>query len=58
MYFAVAVQKDMEAKKLAIDTKVRGNGILFRTQDPKEALKNVLMLGAKHETLRKIIRAL
>ena len=58
MYFAVAVQRDEEEKKLALDRKVRGNGLLFRTDDPKTALKNVLLLGAKHEALRKIIRAL
>jgi hypothetical protein len=37
---------------------VRGNGILFRTNDPKTALKNVLLLGAKQDTLRKVIRAM
>jgi hypothetical protein len=58
MYFAVAVEKDEKLKKLAIDKSVRGNGILFRTNDPKAAMKNVLLLGAKHETLRKIIRAM
>lgn len=57
MYFAVAVAND-PGKKLALDKKVRGNGLLFRTDDPKTALKNVLLLGAKHEALRKIIRAL
>ncbi|MBX9457765.1 MAG: hypothetical protein KL863_18060 [Rhizobium sp.] len=58
MYFAVAVERDDDSQKLAINRKVRGNGILFRTDDPKTALKNVLLLGAKHEALRKIIRAL
>lgn len=58
MYFAVAVERDEEQKKLAINRKVRGNGLLFRTDDPKTALKNVLLLGAPHETLRKVIRAL
>lgn len=58
MYFAVAVERDEERKKLAINRKVRGNGLLFRTDDPKTALKNVLLLGAKHEALRKVIRAL
>lgn len=58
MYFAVAVERDEESKKLAIDRKVRGNGLLFRTDDPKTALKNVLLLGAKHEAMRKVIRAL
>ena len=58
MYFAIAVEKDEELKKLAINRAVRGNGLLFRTNDPKAAMKNVLMLGAKHDALRKIIRAL
>lgn len=58
MYFAIAVEKDEEQKKLAINRNVRGDGLLFRTEDPKAAMKNVLMLGAKHDVLRKIIRAL
>ena len=58
MYFAVAVERDSDSKKLAINRKVRGNGLLFRTDDPKTALKNVLLLGAKHEAIRKVIRAL
>lgn len=58
MYFAVAVERDEERKTLAINTRVRGNGLLFRTDDPKTAYKNVLLLGAKHEALRKVIRAL
>ena len=58
MYFAVAVEREGDSKKLAINRKIRGNGLLFRTADPKTALKNVLLLGAKHEPLRKIIRAL
>lgn len=58
MYFAVAVERDAEAGKLAINTKVRGNGLLFRTDDPKTALKNVLLLGAKGEALRRVIRAM
>jgi hypothetical protein len=57
MYFAVAVEND-NGKKLSLDKKVRGNGLLFRTDDPKTALKNVLLLGAKQEAVRKIIRAL
>lgn len=58
MYFAVAVERNDDSKKLAINRKVRGNGLLFRTDDPKTALKNVLLLGAKHEAVRKVIRAL
>ncbi len=58
MYFALAVEKDEEQQKLTINTAVRGNGLLFRTQDPKVAFKNVLMLGAREDQLRQIIRAL
>lgn len=58
MYFAIALAPAEEEGRLSIDRKVRGNGILFRTEDPKTAMKNVLMLGARDEALRKIIRAL
>jgi hypothetical protein len=58
MYFAVAITPAEEEGRLQIDRKVRGNGVLFRTDDPKLAMKNVLMLGARDEALRKIIRAL
>lgn len=58
MYFAVAIEKDMEEKRLVINRAVRGNGLLFRTHDPKEALKNVLLLGARNKALRAIIGAL
>ncbi len=58
MYFAVAITPTEEEGRLQIDRKVRGNGVLFRTDDPKLAMKNVLMLGAHNEALRKIIRAL
>jgi hypothetical protein len=58
MYFAVAISPTEEEGRLTIDRKVRGNGVLFRTDDPKLAMKNVLMLGAKNEALRKIIHAL
>jgi len=58
MYFAVAVEKDEEKKKLAINRAIRGNGLLFRTHDPKLAMKNVLLLGAKHEAQRRIIRSI
>ncbi len=34
MYFAVAMENDT-GKKLALDKKVRGNGLLFRTNDPR-----------------------
>lgn len=58
MYFAVAITPAEEEGRLQIDRKVRGNGVLFRTDDPKLAMKNVLMLGARNEALRKIIHAL
>lgn len=57
MYFAVALdlQPTGEAR---INRTVRDNGILFRTSDPQEALKNVLILGAPDEALRAILRKL
>ncbi|MFC3072160.1 DUF6656 family protein [Shinella pollutisoli] len=58
MYFAVAITPAEEEGRLSIDRKVRGNGVIFRTADPKTAMKNVLMLGARDEALRKIIDAL
>ncbi|MDO9415711.1 MAG: hypothetical protein Q7U22_06295 [Pararhizobium sp.] len=58
MYFAVAMEQAADGGKMAINRKVRGNGLLFRTHDPKLALKNVLLLGAGHDELRKIVRAL
>ncbi|MEN0115743.1 MAG: DUF6656 family protein [Agrobacterium cavarae] len=58
MYFAVAMQPQSGGKSVTIDTSIHRGGLLFQTQDPKEALKNVLMLGTRSEELRKIIRAL
>ena len=58
MYFAVAMQPDSDRKRLEVNREVRGNGLLFRTHDPKIALKNVLMLGARSAKLREIIRKL
>ncbi|MNL69497.1 hypothetical protein D3C87_1943660 [compost metagenome] len=58
MYFAVAIHPDKETRSMAIDRTIRENGLLFRTHDPKEALKNVLMLGARDAELRKIIAKL
>ncbi len=58
MYFAVALQPnkaDKIDKKLLIDRTIRKNGLLFRTQDPKEAFRNVLMLGAKTAELRRSV---
>ena len=57
MYFAIALAPGEEEGRLKIDRKVRGNGVIFRTDDPKLAMKNVLMLGTRNEALRKIIRA-
>jgi hypothetical protein len=58
MYFAIALERDEEKKKLAINRAIRGNGLLFRTHDPKLAMKNVLLLGAKYESQRRVIRAI
>lgn len=58
MYFAVAIEPGTEEGRMVVNRNVRGNGLIFRTQDPKVALKNVLMLGARDEALRKIIRSL
>lgn len=58
MYFAVAIAPAEEEGRLRIDRTVRNNGVIFRTDDPKLAMKNVLMLGAHDEALRKVIRAL
>jgi hypothetical protein len=58
MYFAVAVNADSTENRLVINRNIRGNGVLFRTQDPKEAFRNVLLLGAKHDALRKVIRSI
>ena len=58
MYFAVAITPTEEEGRLKINREVRGNGVIFRTDDPKLAMKNVLMLGARDEALRKIIKAL
>ncbi|MDG3575009.1 hypothetical protein P7F60_01310 [Rhizobium sp. YJ-22] len=58
MYFAIAMQPDSERKRLEVNREVRGNGLLFRTHDPRIALKNVLMLGARSARLREIIRKL
>ncbi len=57
MYFAVAIEPD-EAGRILINRDVRGNGLIFQTQDPRVALKNVLMLGARDDALRRIIRRL
>ena len=59
MYFAVAIKPgEHSAEKMMVDRSVRGNGLLFRTHDPHAAIKNVLLLGARNEQLREIIRQL
>lgn len=58
MYFAVATEIAPETGRMTINRSIRDNGLLFRTSDPKAALKNVLMLGARNEQLRKIIQSL
>lgn len=58
MYFAVAIEPGGDEGQMVINRNIRGNGLIFRTQDPKVALKNVLMLGARDDALRKIIRSL
>lgn len=58
MYFAVATEMDAEEGKLTVNRAVHENGLLFRTHDPKEALKNVLLLGARNQQLRRIINSL
>lgn len=65
MYFAVAMMAgdpvaggSAQKPKLAINRAVRGNGVLFRTSDPKTALKNVLLLGARTDELRAVIKAI
>lgn len=60
MYFAVAMknEKDGENRQQVINRDFRENGVLFRTADPKAALKKVLLLGAKSAELRKIVEAI
>ncbi len=59
MYFAVAIKPgEHTPEKMTIDRSVRGNGVLFRTDDPQVAIRNVLLLGARNEQLREIIRQL
>jgi len=55
MYFAVAFEK-APGDTFRIDRSMRKNGLLFRTVDPQEALRNVLMLGAPNDAVRAIVR--
>jgi len=57
MYFAVAVEREA-GQPLQINRSIRKNGLLFQTNDPTEAIKNVLMLGTSNEMLREIIKKL
>jgi hypothetical protein len=57
MYFAVALEGDPR-EQMQINRRIRKNGVLFKTSDPKQALKNVLMLGAPDQTVREIIKTL
>lgn len=58
MYFAVAMQSSDGGATVSIDKSIHRDGLLFQTQDPREALKNVLMLGARSDEMRKFIRSL
>lgn len=58
MYFGVATCPSTTKGQLEINRKAGDDGVLFHTHDPKVAMKNVLLLGAGSEELRKIIRAL
>lgn len=55
MYFAIALQPAADPKKMSIDRSIRPNGLLFRTQDPAIAFRNVLMLGARTAEVRKAV---
>lgn len=57
MYFAVATQ-NKPGQPMEINRSLRKNGVLFQTTDPKEAMKNILMLGAPDEAVRAIIKKL
>ncbi|MGV8936356.1 MAG: DUF6656 family protein [Allorhizobium sp.] len=58
MYFAVAMQADKSAKAMKIDRSIRENGLLFRTHDPRQAFKNLLMLNAGNARMRQAIATL
>ena len=57
MYFAVAMDV-AEDKSVKINKTFHRDGLLFRTHDPKVALKNVLMLGTRSQDMRKIIQSI
>lgn len=57
MYFAVAFEK-APGDTFRIDRSLRKNGLLFRTGDPQQAMKNVLMLGAPNAAVRAEVKKL
>ena len=57
MYFAVAMDV-ADDKSVKINKTFHRDGLLFRTHDPKVALKNVLMLGTRSREMRKIIQSI
>jgi len=57
MYFAIAMDV-LPDRSVAINKSFHRDGLLFQTHDPKIALKNVLMLGARSDDMRKIINAI
>ncbi|UHS55802.1 DUF6656 family protein [Agrobacterium vaccinii] len=57
MYFAVAMDVAGD-RSVKIDKTIHRDGLLFRTHDPKIALKNVLMLGTRSSEMRKFIRSI
>lgn len=63
MYFAVAMKPGEAAEpgtapRPVVNREIGDNGVIFRTSDPKAALKNVLMLGARNAELKKIVEAI
>ncbi|MFN7102462.1 MAG: DUF6656 family protein [Pseudorhizobium sp.] len=57
MYFAVAFEK-APGDTFRIDRSLRKNGLLFRTGDAQEAMKNVLLLGAPNAAVRAEVKKL
>ncbi len=57
MYFAVAVEGEA-GEQARIDRTWRRNGLLSQTNSPREAMRNVLMLGAPSAAVREIVKRL
>jgi hypothetical protein len=57
MYFAVAIEGEA-GQNAKIDRSYRKNGLLFQTSNPRDAMRNVLMLGAPDAAVREIIKKL